>query len=100
MLINLKRKYRAAQQIIECYFPRWTNIYWQWRHILNPNWAQSYLDSIHHPHRKQIVDSISKFQSINSIAEIGCAAGANLVRLVKAYPNIKIIGVDISHNAI
>ena len=101
MLNIFKRKFREFQRIVELLiFPRWQNIYWRWRHICNPNWAQNYLNTIYHPHRNQIIEAISKFQSVNSIAEIGCASGANIYRLVDAYPKIRIIGVDISFRAI
>jgi len=101
MLKSLKRKFRTLQHIIEAYFfPRWQNVYWKWRHIYDPNWAESYLDTIYHPHRNQIIEAISIFPYANSIAEIGCGPGANIVRLSKAYPNMRIIGIDISHKAI
>jgi ubiquinone/menaquinone biosynthesis C-methylase UbiE len=101
MLGFLKRKCRAIQKIIEYYFfPRWQNLYWKWRHIYDPNWADNYLRTVYHPHRNQIIKAILKFQPVNSIAEIGCASGPNIIRLVKAFPNKRIIGVDISHRAI
>lgn len=55
--------------------------------------------SIEHPHRKMLIDTISKF-SPESILEIGCGSGVNLYLLAKKFPNALIWGIDINKKSI
>ena len=61
--------------------------------------SEAYWESINHPHRQLLVDTIGKFKP-KSILEIGCASGANLYLLAKKYPNAEIWGVDINKEAV
>lgn len=72
---------------------------WRTRHLYRRNWAESYLDTVEHPHRQQIVDTIAGY-SAGSVLEVGCASGANLVRLRERFPGVKLYGVDINARAI
>jgi len=73
---------------------------WRFRHLYKKNWAKASLESANHSHRGQIVDSIVDVEGVHRILEVGCAAGANLVRLRKALPEVNLLGVDINKKAI
>lgn len=73
---------------------------WRTRHLYRKNWAQGYLDTIDHPHRSQIVDAVSFFSPVSSVLEVGCASGANLIRLRERLPGVPFMGVDINRKAI
>jgi len=73
---------------------------WRFRHLYKKNWAKASLESSNHSHRGQIVDSIVDVEGVHRILEVGCAAGANLVRLRKALPEVNLLGVDINKKAI
>ena len=98
----IKRFIRLIQEFIERYLlgnllQEWT---WRLRHLYRKNWAEEYLASTNHPHRDQIVKSVESFQRVNSVLEIGCASGANLIRLRNALPKAHLIGVDINQQGI
>lgn len=70
--------------------------YWKNRKI---DWKQAYLSTWNHPHRDLIVRALSTF-SWYSLWEVGCGAGANLVAILKTFPNRQLGGSDISADAI
>jgi ubiquinone/menaquinone biosynthesis C-methylase UbiE len=72
---------------------------WRTRHLYRRGWAQSYLETIDHPHRGQIVEAVAAFHP-ESVLEIGCASGANLVRLRQSLPHARLHGLDINAEAI
>ena len=72
---------------------------WQTRHLYKRNWASGYLDTVNHTHRTQIVEACKLFEA-NSLLEVGCASGANLLRIRQDFPFMNLIGVDINYNAI
>jgi trans-aconitate methyltransferase len=69
--------------------------YWKNRKI---NWVESYLNP-DHPHRKLIVETLRQFK-FRSVLELGCAAGANLYNIKKAFPWADIGGIDWNADAI
>ena len=78
-------------------------LFWKFRHIFDrSNWPEKYAseESLNHPHRKLLIDIISKYAPFENIFEIGCASGPNLYLLAKKFPQAKIYGSDISKNAI
>lgn len=77
-------------------------LYWKFRHIFDSSWAESYIsdDSVRHPHRKVLIDVISKYAPFRSILEIGCASGPNLYLIAGEFPEAKIYGIDISWKAV
>lgn len=98
----LKRLVRFIQEFLERHLlgnrlQEWT---WRLRHLYRKNWAENYLASTNHPHRDQIVQSVLAFKDVNSVLEIGCASGANLIRLRTALPEAQFIGVDINQQGI
>jgi len=78
-------------------------LFWKFRHIFDrSNWPEKYVssESLSHPHRKLLIDAVSKYVPFESIFEVGCASGPNLYLLAKKFPGIRICGSDISRNAI
>lgn len=76
---------------------------WRWsvRHILKgQKWAQSYINSLNHPHRVHLIQKIRSHSPLNTALEIGCNAGPNLYLLAKQSPNLKCFGIDINSDAI
>jgi len=78
-------------------------LFWKFRHIFDrSNWPEKYLspESLNHPHRKLLMEVISKYVPFKNAFEIGCASGPNLYLLAKKFPEAKIYGSDISKNVI
>jgi len=77
-------------------------LYWRFRHIFDKKWVESYIseESINHPHRKFLIDIISKYSPFENVLEIGCASGPNLYLLAKKFPDLEFYGIDISKKAI
>lgn len=78
-------------------------LFWKFRHIFDrSNWSGKYVseESLNHPHRKLLIDVISKYAPFQNIFEVGCASGPNLYLIAKKFPETKIYGSDISKNAI
>lgn len=73
---------------------RWVN-WWTNRKI---DWKEHYMNP-EHPHRMLIVEVLKRLNWF-SLIEVGCAAGANLVAIVKNIPNRQIGGVDVNPDAI
>lgn len=63
------------------------------------DWIKSYQDSLDHPHRLFLVDTISRFNP-SSILEVGCNCGPNLCLLAKKFPDAEIRGIDINPIAV
>ena len=73
---------------------------WSTRHLYKKNWAQNFLDTSEHPHRKQIFEALYEFKNLGSILDLGCGPGANIVAIRKKFSDIDLIGVDINSEAI
>lgn len=63
------------------------------------NWILGYVKSVNHPHRKLIIDAL-KTMSFDSLLEVGCSAGPNLLKIKKAFPDAELHGVDINAESI
>ncbi len=63
------------------------------------DWVKATFESIDHPHRKLVVEAVSKFKP-TSILEVGCASAPNLRLLAEKYPKAEIWGVDINQKAV
>ena len=63
------------------------------------DWIKGYRDSLNHPHRSFLVETISRFNP-SSILEIGCNCGPNLYLLAKKFPDAEIRGIDINPMAV
>lgn len=73
---------------------RWVT-WWSKRKI---DWNEHYMNP-NHPHRALIVEVLKRIGWF-SLIEVGCAAGANLVAIVKNIPNKQVGGVDVNPDAI
>lgn len=62
-------------------------------------WIANYQNSLHARHRTQIVEAVRSLQA-ETVLEVGCHCGPNLVRLAHEWPALRMIGVDISAEAI
>jgi ubiquinone/menaquinone biosynthesis C-methylase UbiE len=62
------------------------------------NWKDHYMNP-EHPHRQLIADVLRCIPWI-SLIEVGCAAGANLITIVKSIPNKQVGGIDLNKDAI
>lgn len=77
---------------------RWRN-WWAKRKI---DWDSAYgsnPEATEHPHRKLIVDIVRR-TGVQSLMEVGCGAGVNLIRLKRDIPSLQVGGCDISEAAI
>lgn len=73
--------------------------FWKERKI---NWEQDYLlapGAMNHPHRDLILKRLSELQW-RSLLEVGCGAGANLVRIKQQWPAAEVGGIDINKDAV
>jgi len=70
--------------------------YWSERKI---DWNEAYLSTVNHPHRDLIVHALRTFNWM-SLWEIGVGGGANLLKILKNFPNCHLGGNDISQDAI
>lgn len=73
---------------------RWVN-WWEKRKI---DWKEHYMNP-NHPHRILIAEILGHMNWL-SLIEVGCAAGANLVQIVKKFPGRQVGGVDVNPEAI
>lgn len=63
------------------------------------DWIKGYRDSLNHPHRTFLVETISRYNP-SSILEIGCNCGPNLFLFAKRFSDAKIRGIDINPVAV
>lgn len=93
----LKRAYYAGLYFIERYVlgTKLHEVLWRFR-----SFEESARESQDHPHRLFLVDRMRRFAPFKSILEVGCSAGPNLIALGRAYPAVRLYGVDISTRAI
>jgi len=88
------------------------SFYWQLKHLISLmvrtrieeiSWAnkkgeavKNAFTNLNHPHRKFLVDEISKFCPFDNVLEIGCGYGPNLYFLGKKFPDANFVGIDIN----
>lgn len=63
------------------------------------DWVADYSLSESHPHREKILQLLTEFQWTH-LLEVGCNAGANLLRIREAFPDKALFGMDINPHAI
>lgn len=74
---------------------------WRHRHLFKgKGWAKGYLKSQDHAHRDQIVEALRKMSPFDSVFELGCNSGPNLIRLAQEFPGKRFLGLDINRVAI
>jgi len=62
-------------------------------------WVKSYWDSMSHPHRTLLIDTIGSYRP-SRILEVGSNCGPNLYLLAKRFPKATIKGIDINEASI
>jgi len=99
----MKKFLRKAKRLaVKIFGSRIDELFWKFRHFFDKSWVERYIseESINHPHRKLLIETISKYYPFESVLEIGCASGPNLYLLAKKFPEVKFYGIDISKKAI
>mgnify|MGYP002820132943 FL=1 len=99
----MKQLFRKLKRAADPYMGKYLDKFiWRFRHLILANWEDGYLDEqcLEHPHRKMIVNSISKRADTKTILELGTGSGINLVNLSKHFPNISYSGIDINRRAV
>ena len=67
-----------------------------------PTWIDGYWESIHHPHRRLIVDELNKLE-FDSLLELGCNIGPNLAYILEQCDDkegLTLEGIDVNPWAI
>lgn len=65
------------------------------------DWIEDYILSVDHPHRDLIVEAIRKWHTKpESILDMGCNAGPNLMNFKREFPKAILGGFDVSEAAI
>ncbi len=84
-----------------CLIPKFHDLFWKYRHIISPQWVESYItdSSMEHPHRKYLADIVAKLDC-SSLIEFGSATGPNLKLFSARLPSCQFVGLDISHRAV
>ncbi len=77
-------------------------LFWQFRHFLDRNWANSYISeqSLNHPHRGILIEKISNYYPFEKVLEVGSASGPNLYLLAQKFPQVNFYGIDVSGKAV
>ena len=103
MILKLVRKVgRLVQEFLERYVLGGfiQECIWGSKHLYRKSWTKISLGSKDLPHRDQLISSITSFDNVQSVLEIGCAAGPNLRRLREKLPSAQLVGIDINKQAI
>jgi SAM-dependent methyltransferase len=74
--------------------------FWERKTATGPSSWASYWDTIDAPHRNVIIDALRSLPAFGSLLEIGCGPGVNLFRVLQAFPDVDVTGLDISPGAI
>lgn len=72
---------------------------WIWR-FARPVSAEAVDGWAKHPHRPLVVDAIARFEPIGHVLEVGCSAGMNLLLLSRRWPAARLVGIDVSEQAL
>lgn len=63
-------------------------------------WNENYQKSLHTRHRTIISQIVGELGDVQTILEVGCHCGPNLIRLATDYPQLRGTGLDVSADAI
>jgi SAM-dependent methyltransferase len=74
--------------------------FWERKTATGPSSWASYWDTVDAPHRNVIIDALRTVPAFGSLLEIGCGPGVNLFRVLQAFPDVDVTGLDISQGAI
>ena len=96
---GFKKLLRVIKRVGDRFLGTWVDeLYWKFR---SAETAKTYLaeETISRPY-ESFMRIIAKYEPFDSVLDVGTAAGANLYRLHKRYPNIKLFGTDITPSSI
>lgn len=99
----MKKLLRKLKRILDPYIGKYIDkLIWKFRHLIFSDWESGYLDenTLEHPHRKLIIETIKNRPSTKSILELGAGSGINLIILSKNFSDISYSGIDINKRAI
>ena len=92
----LQRRYYGALFVLERAVLGTTIHEWAWRlrGITEPVRAAG------HPHRTVLLEAVRRYTPVDSVLEVGCHTGANLLVLARAFPRANLWGVDVNPRAV
>jgi hypothetical protein len=70
-----------------------------WQQKPEASW-QAYWDSLNAPHRTAIVEALKTLPAFDSLLEVGAGPGVNLWRILEAFPDVDLTGLDVSQAAV
>src|SRR5262245_7560564 len=96
----LKRALRMLKRLADRLLGTLSDEIW-WR-LRSDVWGTECLspESLAHPHRAFLIDTIARHAPFTRILEIGAASGPNLYHLAKRFPHAQCTGLDINSKAV
>jgi len=84
------------------FFKFFAGDFWRFRHLIDKNWTSGYASAaaLSHPHRAKLLGVMGEFEPLNSVLEVGCATGPNLILLAQKYPEAEVYGLEVSREAV
>lgn len=76
--------------------PKFWNLFWKYRHCIEKDGFAIATDI---PHISKITKIVDRYK-YDTLLEIGCGSGSNLIKLAKSNPNKLYHGIDINNKAI
>jgi hypothetical protein len=74
--------------------------FWQRKPATGPGSWEAYWDTLRAPHRDAIVQAFRELPAFDSVLEVGAGPGVNLWRLLEAFPDVDLTGLDVSDAAV
>jgi hypothetical protein len=74
--------------------------FWQRKAAAGPSSWADYWDTLRAPHRDEIVRAFQNLPPFESVLEVGAGPGVNLWRLLEAFPDVDLTGLDVSEAAV
>ena len=73
---------------------------WVWKTSVHGCTSATYSDAVEHPHRAYLLEKLSKYYPFDSVLEVGCYSGPNLMLIAEKYPSVVVHGIDINSKSI
>ena len=74
--------------------------FWTRKPATGPGGWDAYWNTLQAPHRDALIDALRKLPAFDSLLEVGCGPGVNLYRVLQAFPDVDVTGLDVSQGAI
>ena len=72
---------------------------WRWKNKRITS-DSAFIASMKHPHREGLLKKFKQYQPIETVLEVVCGSGQNLVMLAREFPNVSFYGIDINSSFI